>query len=371
MVLAVLALGQFYPGSGAEQLDWKPTRSPEVEAQNEIDDVAQMLEAQNERRRRRGLPDRTEEEIAEEVRRDHARAQGARRGVPGPRGGPRRVVARVLIIGCGGRGQALARELVAAGHAVRGTTRDAGAGRAIAAAGRGALRRRPGPHRDADGGDRRRDGGRVAARERGRRGRRRSCTRGGCGCCARSSSTRRCAGCVYEGAGTLRRRGARGRRRGRARARRRRGTSRSRCSRPTRRSARRGRATRRPRSRDCWRDVPLDRAAISAITHRGVAFANPLSEAAIDDAIAALPLAADARVLDVGCGAGELLARHQGAPRRAHGGHRAGARVGAAARDRVDIVHEAEFADVTLELGGYDLVCCLASSHAMGAGSPR
>jgi len=72
MVLAVLALGQWYPGSGAEQLDWKPTRSPQVEAQNEIDDVAQMLEAQNERRRRRGLPDRTEEEVAAEVRRDHA-----------------------------------------------------------------------------------------------------------------------------------------------------------------------------------------------------------------------------------------------------------------------------------------------------------
>src|SRR3954462_9972407 len=31
---------------------------------------------------------------------------------------------RVLIVGCGGRGQALARDLVGAGHAVRGTTRD-------------------------------------------------------------------------------------------------------------------------------------------------------------------------------------------------------------------------------------------------------
>ena len=48
MVLAVLALGQWYPGSGAEQLDWKPTRSPQVEAQNEIDDVAQMLEVSKE-----------------------------------------------------------------------------------------------------------------------------------------------------------------------------------------------------------------------------------------------------------------------------------------------------------------------------------
>jgi nucleoside-diphosphate-sugar epimerase len=33
-------------------------------------------------------------------------------------------MARVLIVGCGCRGQALAREIVAEGHAVRGTTRD-------------------------------------------------------------------------------------------------------------------------------------------------------------------------------------------------------------------------------------------------------
>jgi uncharacterized protein YbjT (DUF2867 family) len=44
-------------------------------------------------------------------------------------------VARVLIVGCGCRGHALARELVAAGHVVRGTTREAARGDAIAAAG--------------------------------------------------------------------------------------------------------------------------------------------------------------------------------------------------------------------------------------------
>jgi nucleoside-diphosphate-sugar epimerase len=44
-------------------------------------------------------------------------------------------VARVLIVGCGCRGQALARELVAAGHAVRGTTRDPARADAIAEAG--------------------------------------------------------------------------------------------------------------------------------------------------------------------------------------------------------------------------------------------
>jgi putative NADH-flavin reductase len=44
-------------------------------------------------------------------------------------------MARVLIVGCGGRGQALARELLAAGHTVRGTTRDPARGAAIAAVG--------------------------------------------------------------------------------------------------------------------------------------------------------------------------------------------------------------------------------------------
>jgi uncharacterized protein YbjT (DUF2867 family) len=44
-------------------------------------------------------------------------------------------VARVLIVGCGCRGRGLARELVSAGHAVRGTTRDPGRADAIRAAG--------------------------------------------------------------------------------------------------------------------------------------------------------------------------------------------------------------------------------------------
>ena len=44
-------------------------------------------------------------------------------------------MARVLIVGCGCRGQELARELRAAGHAVRGTTRDAARLEPIEAAG--------------------------------------------------------------------------------------------------------------------------------------------------------------------------------------------------------------------------------------------
>ena len=58
----LLALGRWWPGSGAEQVDWRPTRSPEVEAELELDDVDQMLEAQNERRRASGRPEITEQD---------------------------------------------------------------------------------------------------------------------------------------------------------------------------------------------------------------------------------------------------------------------------------------------------------------------
>jgi hypothetical protein len=73
---AILLLGLFSQRSPREFLDWKPTRPLEVEAENELDDVAQMLAAQNAMRRRRGVPELTEEDVeartradAEEIRR--------------------------------------------------------------------------------------------------------------------------------------------------------------------------------------------------------------------------------------------------------------------------------------------------------------
>jgi hypothetical protein len=62
-LLGTLALGLFSKRSIADVLDWRPTRSPEVEAENEIDDVAQMIAAQNELRARRGKPPRTLEDV--------------------------------------------------------------------------------------------------------------------------------------------------------------------------------------------------------------------------------------------------------------------------------------------------------------------
>ena len=92
-----------------------------------------------------------------------------------------------------------------------------------------------------------------------------------------------------------------------------------------------------------------------------------MSEAAIDAAVDALPLGEGSRVLDVGCGAGELLARIKARHGARTEGIEPAPEWAAAARERgADVVHEADFRDVTLELGGYDLVCCLAASHALG-----
>ena len=62
-----LAIGKYHPRSGSQVLDWKPTRSYEDEVQLEMDDVDQMLEAQNERRRRTGRAELTEDQMRSEV----------------------------------------------------------------------------------------------------------------------------------------------------------------------------------------------------------------------------------------------------------------------------------------------------------------
>jgi hypothetical protein len=70
VILIFLAIGKWYPGSGADQVDWRPTRSPELEAELELDDLDQMLEAQNERRRRSGRPEITEDSVRAQVEDD-------------------------------------------------------------------------------------------------------------------------------------------------------------------------------------------------------------------------------------------------------------------------------------------------------------
>ncbi|HEX6227918.1 MAG TPA: hypothetical protein VFZ41_00465 [Solirubrobacterales bacterium] len=70
LVGVLVLIGLLSERESRELLDWKPTRSPELEAQNEIDDVRQMLEAQNEMRRRRGAPEIDEARLRDEVERE-------------------------------------------------------------------------------------------------------------------------------------------------------------------------------------------------------------------------------------------------------------------------------------------------------------
>ncbi len=77
LIIVFLLLGAFYPGTGAEQIGWRPTRSAEVEVQNDIDDLEQMFDAANARRRRKGLPDLHLADV-EQSTRDFQREQLAR-----------------------------------------------------------------------------------------------------------------------------------------------------------------------------------------------------------------------------------------------------------------------------------------------------
>jgi hypothetical protein len=67
VLLFVVALGMWSPVSPRQFLDWKPARSYDDEVRLELDDIDQMLEAQNERRRASGRPELTEDGVRAEV----------------------------------------------------------------------------------------------------------------------------------------------------------------------------------------------------------------------------------------------------------------------------------------------------------------
>ena len=78
LVIVLVLLARAYPGSGADLVDWKPTRSYETEAMLELDDVQQMIDAQNAYRRRRGAPELTEEDANRMAEEDNAVREQAR-----------------------------------------------------------------------------------------------------------------------------------------------------------------------------------------------------------------------------------------------------------------------------------------------------
>ena len=76
LIMAVVA--KVFEGySVRDLLDLEPVRSPEVEAQNEVDDVRQMLDAGNDLRRRHGHTEISEADVHRQAAEDQAvRARG-------------------------------------------------------------------------------------------------------------------------------------------------------------------------------------------------------------------------------------------------------------------------------------------------------
>jgi cyclopropane fatty-acyl-phospholipid synthase-like methyltransferase len=117
----------------------------------------------------------------------------------------------------------------------------------------------------------------------------------------------------------------------------------------------------------------MDRDRVSAITHGDRAFHNPLDPDRVREALDTLGLGPGDRVLDVGCGAGELLVGL--AERHGCGGlgvdtseilieearRRAAERAPGAALE-----FRAEPADAVEPAGGFAAACCLGSLHALG-----
>jgi len=79
IVLVLVLLARAYPGSGADLVDWRPTRSYEDEARMEGEDIQQMIEAQNEMRRRRGERELTRADASRMAREDEAIRERQRR----------------------------------------------------------------------------------------------------------------------------------------------------------------------------------------------------------------------------------------------------------------------------------------------------
>lgn len=106
----------------------------------------------------------------------------------------------------------------------------------------------------------------------------------------------------------------------------------------------------------------------SQIAHAGVPFANPMSEDAVDAALAALPLAPGARVLDTGCGSGEILLRalrlHPGA--RGLGIDLDPDAIAEARRRGGELPAEFELRDASTVDGAFDAAINVASSHVHG-----
>jgi hypothetical protein len=78
LVVVLVLISRAYPGSGADLVGWRPTRSYEDEARLEAEDLKQMIAAQNAYRRRRGAAELTEEDAHRMAREDEELRERAR-----------------------------------------------------------------------------------------------------------------------------------------------------------------------------------------------------------------------------------------------------------------------------------------------------
>ncbi len=115
----------------------------------------------------------------------------------------------------------------------------------------------------------------------------------------------------------------------------------------------------------------MRRDEISAVTHGTLAFHNPLDPAQVDEVIERIPLQPGARVLDIGCGPGELLLRLQARHDiRGVGIDDSPVQIAEAQRRAPDQEFLCADAD-TYEGRDFDLVACLGSVHALEDGLAR
>ena len=119
----------------------------------------------------------------------------------------------------------------------------------------------------------------------------------------------------------------------------------------------------------------MTRDEISAITHGDRPFHNPLDPALIDVAIARLEVGRGDRVLDVGCGPGELLVRI--AEQTGAGGLGVDTSPVVIEQARRRAAARAPGADLEFAVreggepeGTFAAACCLGSSHALGGLEP-
>ncbi len=78
IVGVLVLLARAYPGNGSDLVGWTPTRDHETEIQLEQNDIAQMIAAQNDYRRRRGARELTANDAQRMAREDQRVRQRGR-----------------------------------------------------------------------------------------------------------------------------------------------------------------------------------------------------------------------------------------------------------------------------------------------------